>query len=114
MIAEPMIRATQKPVETQLYNFEFASSSTIEDLNTPFLTVAQFSANEPALKADFFLRQAFDRNKLNELSSIKEQLVILNLANMPVTDDDLKTLTQFKNLERLNLNNTDITGKGIV
>jgi hypothetical protein len=113
LIAEPMIRATQKPAETQQYTFEFASSSTIEDLNTPFLTVAQFSANEPALKADFFLRQAFDRNKLNELSSIQEQLVVLNLANMPITDNDLKTLTQFKNLERLILNNSDITGKGL-
>lgn len=113
LIAEPMIRATQKPSATQQYTFDFASSSTIEKLNTPFLTVSQFSANEPALKADFFLRQAFDRNRLSELSSIKDQLVVLNLANMPVTDDDLKTLTQFKNLERLILNNSDITGKGL-
>lgn len=113
LIAEPMIRATQKPVETQQYTFEFASSSVIEDLNTPFLTVAQFSANEPALKADFFLRQAFDRHKLNELSSIKEQLVVLNLANMPITDEDLKSLAQFKNLERLILNNSDVSGKGL-
>jgi hypothetical protein len=112
LIAEPLIRATQKPAQTsQQYPFEFASSTTIENLNTPFLTVAQLAANEPALKADFFLKQAFDANKLNELTAVKKQMVALNLSNMPVTDADCKLIAQFDNLEHLNLNNSGISGK---
>jgi Leucine-rich repeat (LRR) protein len=30
---------------------------------------------------------------------------------MPIKDEDLSTIAQFENLEKLNLNNTDITGK---
>jgi hypothetical protein len=111
-LAVKFIQQNQKATETSsLYAFDFASSATIERLNTPFLTVSQFSRSEPALKADFFLREAFDKKKLEELSSVKDQLVTLNLFNMPVTDDDCKVIAQFKNLEKLNLNNTSISGK---
>ena len=92
------------------YSFPFASKETIQKLNTPFCTVAQIASDEPAIKVDFFLSQAFSTDKLEELLSIKEQLIILNLAKMPVTDADGRIINQFKNLERLNLNQTGITG----
>jgi hypothetical protein len=33
----------------------------------------------------FFVREKFDRKKLEDLLKVKEQLVVLNLGNMPVT-----------------------------
>jgi hypothetical protein len=67
----------------------------------------------PALQADFFVRQAFKKEQLSELADIKEQLVVLNVSNMPITNDDLKTIGQFEHLEKLVLNNTDITGENL-
>jgi hypothetical protein len=50
---------------------------------------------------------------LDELSSIKKQVVSLDLNKMPVKDADLKTIGKFENLRRLNLNFSDVTGKGL-
>lgn len=93
------------------YNFDAASEQSIEKLNTPFRTVFALAHNSPALQADFFVRQAYKPEQLGQLSEIKTQLVALNLANMPIKDEDLNTIAQFENLEKLNLNNTAITGE---
>ncbi|MDZ7646418.1 MAG: hypothetical protein U5K54_04150 [Cytophagales bacterium] len=47
---------------------------------------------------------------MEELKEIEDQLVNLSLSKMPVADDQLKIVERFKNLEKLNLNFTDITG----
>lgn len=94
----------------QQYAFDFADVEKVAASNNPYRTVFQIAQNEPALQADFFVRQAFDKTSLEELHVFKEQLVSINLAKMPVTDDDLKLLTKFSNLETLNLNSTDING----
>jgi hypothetical protein len=44
---------------------------------------------------------------------VKEQLVVLNLGNMPVEDADMKTINQFTNHEKLILNNSSITNNGL-
>jgi hypothetical protein len=92
------------------YSFPFASQETIQQLNTPSCTVSQFALTEPALQADFYLGKSFTARQLEELLTVKEQLVVLNLAKMPVTDGEGKLIGQFKNLEKLNLNQTSISG----
>ena len=111
MLAAKLNGENQKPVETSKYHFDFIDAGKITALNNPYRSVFQIAQNEPALQADFFVRQAFDKENLKELNSVKEQLINISLAKMPLTDDDLKLLLPFKNLEVLNLNNTDITGK---
>lgn len=93
------------------YDFDFASSEKIEALNNPYRTVFQLSQDEPALQAEFFVRQEFDRKSLEALTAVGEQVVAISLARMPVTDDDLKLLTKFSNLEMLNLNSSDVAGE---
>ena len=95
------------------YPFAAAPASTIQKLSGPFCSVFPISQNSPALQADFFVREKFDRKKLEDLLKVKEQLVVLNLSNMPVTDADMKTVNQFTNLERLVLNNSLITNSAI-
>jgi hypothetical protein len=114
LLAQAAIQRTRTAThQGPRYTFAHAPQKTLHDLNTPFLTVVPFAGNEPALKADFFLRQAFDKARLHNLTAIKEQLVILNLANMPVTDQDCAILREFTNLEKLILNNTAISGKDL-
>ena len=95
------------------YTFRFASPDRIQQLSLPNRTVVQIAENEPAIQADFFLKEVFDRKHLKELLEVKEQLISLNLSRMPVADADLTIVSRFSNLEILNLNNTRVTGDGL-
>lgn len=113
ILATKFIRHAEEVIEEKQYTFKAASLSLVQKLSDPFCTVFPLSQNSPALQADFFVREKFDRNKLRELLKVKEQLVSLNLGNMPVSDEDMKTVSSFTNLEKLILNNTAISNKGL-
>lgn len=94
------------------YDFEFADIETINNLNNSFRSVDIYYPGAPALEASFFVRSAFSINALKELLAVKEQIISLDLGYMPITDQDLEIIGQFKNLEKLNLNFTDLRGTG--
>ena len=75
-----------KEEKEKTYPFAAASPTTIQKINSAFCAVFPLSQNSPALQADFFVREKFDKKKLEELLKVKEQLVVLNLGNMPVND----------------------------
>lgn len=95
------------------YTFEFASNRLVEELNNPFRTLYPLSAQSPALSAQIFVRQTYEPELLKELTQVKDQLVHLNLTDLPIQDEDLNTVAQFEQLEKLILNGTDITGKNL-
>lgn len=94
------------------YHFQFASQQKLRELSTPYRTVSQIARNEPALQAEFYLSGSFQKQYLEELSSVKDQLIAIDLSKMPVVDEDLRMLEKFDNLEKIILNNTAITGDG--
>ena len=112
ILASKFIHLPKEQAE-KVYPFAAAPPSTVQKLSGPFCAVFPIAQNSPALQADFFVREKFDRKKLEGLLKIKEQLVVLNLNNMPVEDGDMKTINQFSNLEKLILNNSLITNKGL-
>lgn len=99
--------------EEKTYTFSSASEETIASMNTPFRTVFPLYQGSPALQADFFIRASFQSSALEELNEVSEQLVVVNLSRMPVTDNDLKIIGNFANLEKLNLNFSSIDGSGL-
>ncbi|GAB2568749.1 c-type cytochrome domain-containing protein [Spirosoma areae] len=102
-----------KPVEpVDEFTFEPADEETIKKLNTEYCTIAPVAKESPALAVNLYNKSAFTSDKLADLKPIRQQIVSLNLNKMPVTDADLKPISQFENLQRLNLNFTDITGNG--
>ena len=113
VIATAIYNAVRKPIETKQYEFSAATPETIEVLNTPFRSVFSVYQNSPALQVDFFVRKSFQVKSLEELKTVQEQLVIMNLSKMPITDSDLGIISSFKNLEKLNLNFTEIKGEGL-
>ena len=113
ILATKFIRLPAKDSE-KTYAFGPASAAIIKKLNGPFCAVFPLSESSPALQADFFVREKFDRKNLDQLTAVKEQLVVLNLNNMPLKDEDMKIVGQFTNLEKLILNNSLITNNGIV
>ncbi len=99
-----------KVEKQQNYTFDFADAEVIETLNTPFCNISPIAYNSPALQAEIFVRSTYEPSFLKSLAAIKEQLVSLNLSNLPINDEDLFLIAQFPNLEKLTLNGTDITG----
>lgn len=99
-------KSYRRPVATKGYDFPAADSETIKKLNTPYCTVQPLATNEPALKADFFVKSEFNPESFLNLDLVATQLVQLNLTNMPVRVTDFNNLSKFKNLEHLNLAGT--------
>ncbi len=99
--------------EEPQYTFTAASDDVIKKMNTPFRSVFPFYEGSPALQVDFFVKKYFEVKFLEELQAVKDQLVILNLSKMPVTDKDLSIIKAFKNLEHVNLNFSSINGSGL-
>jgi uncharacterized membrane protein len=104
-----------KPTEATEPEFAFdaADDETIKKLNTDYRTVAALARESPALAVNLYNKAAYSPNQLRELSPVKTQIVSLNLNKLPVKDADLSAVGQFENLRKLDLNFTDITGKGL-
>ncbi|GAB3908750.1 chitobiase/beta-hexosaminidase C-terminal domain-containing protein [Larkinella knui] len=104
-----------KPAEQteEVYDFDAADEETVKKLNNDYRTVAYLAKESPALAVNLYNRSIYSVEKLQELSEIKQQVVSLNLNKMPVKDADLKTVAQFENLQKLDLNFTDISGQGL-
>ena len=113
VLATSALKMVHKEEVAKQYTFKAVSEEVIRKMNTPFRTVFPLYQNSPALQADFFVKESFQLSSLQELREVKDQLVVLTLSKMPVTDADLSIIGQFKNLEKLNLNFTAIKGSGL-
>ena len=96
--------------EMASYDFDEADPATVENLNTVNRVVIAEALGSPALSVNFFNSNLFHTDQLKDLSKIKKQVVTLDLAKMPIKDEDLKIISEFENLRRLNLSFTAITG----
>jgi hypothetical protein len=90
------------------YSFTTASPETVNKLTNFYRKIEPISPSSPALSVSFYGKNQFSTDQLKELKKIKDQVVILNLNQMPLTSTDLKILKEFKNLEKLYLNFTGI------
>ncbi|GAA5221945.1 c-type cytochrome domain-containing protein [Membranihabitans marinus] len=100
-------------VEQDQYDFSPTSAATIEKLTDNYRLLTPIANESPALYGRFLSRSHFKSSQLKELKAVENQLVDLNLSNMPVTDDDLKELSNFRQLQVLNLNYSKITDIGL-
>lgn len=96
-----------------VYSFASADEKKIAELNNNYRILKPLGVHSPALSVSFFGKAMYSSDKLKELEPVSKQVLHLNLAKMPVTDDQLELIASFPHLERLNLNYTDITDKGL-
>jgi len=97
----------------EIFDFQAADAETVKELNNDYRTVAFLASESPALSVNIYNRNAFNAKQLDELDEVKKQIVSLNLNKMPVKDEDLKRISKFENLRKLDLNFTDITADGL-
>ena len=98
--------------EGMAYDFPPAEEKLLKALNNNSRVISPLSMGSPALSVRFYGRSEYTPKALEELLPLKDQIVELNLAKMPMKDEDLKPVLQFSNLRKLNLNYTDVTATG--
>ncbi|MGK2860805.1 MAG: chitobiase/beta-hexosaminidase C-terminal domain-containing protein [Chitinophagaceae bacterium] len=95
------------------YDFDEADPAEIEKLNTVNRVVTTEAIGSPALAVSFFNSNLFQTGQLKELNKVKKQIVTLDLARMPLKEEDIKNISEFENLRRLNLSFTGISGASL-
>ena len=98
--------------EADEYDFDEADEKTISKLNNNNRVVYPLALNSPGLAVNFYNKEFYSTEKLNELEPVREQVVSLDLSSMPIKDEDLNRIAEFRNLRKLNLNFTQVTGTG--
>ena len=97
----------------EVYTFPPVAESTLEKLNSNYRVIRPVALNSPALTVNIYNRDVYSPQTLEELRDVKIQVVSLDVARMPVTDAEMKQISRFENLQRLNLNFTTVTGKSL-
>lgn len=98
---------------SEIFDFAAADAASLEKLKNPNFSVQPISENSPALAVNFLSSAGFRPEFLEELAAVKTQIVELNLGRMPVGDAEILIISEFKNLQKLNLSATKITGAGL-
>ncbi|MEX6690938.1 FN3 associated domain-containing protein [Danxiaibacter flavus] len=97
----------------EVYDFDAADEKAVAKLNTDYRTILPLAKESPALAVNLYNGDVYSVKQLQELDGIKKQVVSLDLNKLPVSDADLKSISQFENLRHLYLNFTDITTTGL-
>lgn len=105
-----MIETYLKP-EEEMFDFGHAQVEEIEKLNSAYRVIYPLATNSPALSVSIYNAALFSPKLIEELTPLQKQIVSLDLNKMPVKDSDLKIISGFENLRKLNLNFSDITGE---
>ena len=112
--AAKFLGPSQKELNETIYDFPAANDKKINALNNNYRVIEPQGIGSPALSVHFYGRSAYSKKSLEELLPLKQQIIQLSLAHMPVRDDDLAVIKQMTNLRELNLNYTNVTSKGLV
>ncbi len=97
----------------EVYEFAAADDKEIDKLNNTNRLVHPIALGSPALAVNFYNRQNYTTAALKELQSVKTQVVSLDMAYMPLKEEDITAITQFTNLRKLNLNFSTVPGKNL-
>ncbi|MBI1343833.1 MAG: hypothetical protein GC171_12950 [Terrimonas sp.] len=109
LLAVKMLREA----EIAEYDFEEPDAALVESLNTENRVVSLEALGSPALTVSFFNSRLFQSSQLTELEKVKKQIVTLDLAKMPLREEDIEVISHFENLRRLNLSFTGIRGTNL-
>jgi uncharacterized membrane protein len=89
------------------------SPAIIQDFKQENIILTNIAEGSNFVMANFVNVVPFNKASLQTLKNINEQLVILKLTNLAIDDNDLKIVTDLKNIKKLNLENSLITDDGM-
>jgi phage-related protein len=97
----------------RIYPFAAADAGEVKKLSDNYRVIQSLAKDIPALSVSFFGKANYNSQRLTELQPLQEQIVSLQLAKMPVTNNDLAWIGKLPHLEKLNLNYTQVTDEGL-
>lgn len=113
ILAMPFLENRLSKSTAKSYDFDAADLDQVAELNNNNRIVKPLGVGSPALTVSFFGRSNYSFEALKALKPVAEQIVHLNLAKMPVSNEQLDWMNNLKNLEELNLNYTDIDNNNL-
>ena len=106
---EPLFQLASNKFSTEKsYSFSAADDQDVKELNNFFRKVKPIYPGSPALEVAYFGASTFDAASLSDLKTVKNQVVKINLNRMPLENTDLSFMSDFQNLEDVQLNFTGI------
>lgn len=76
--------------------------------NSNYCSVNYLFNGSDEIEVTFFQGSFYNTKALKNLEKIKDQIIYLNMQGMPLTKEDIKIITQFTKLKKLNLNYTKV------
>lgn len=80
----------------------------LAEFNSNYCSVNALFPGSDRVVVNFFQGSFYNLENLKKLEKIKENIVELNMQGMPLDKEDLDIITQFLNLEKLNINYTGL------
>lgn len=80
----------------------------LEEYNSNYVTVKYDYYGSDKINVSFFQGSFYKTAFLEKLSTIKDQIITLNMQNIPLQKKDIDIIVSFSNLEKLNLNYTKL------
>ena len=102
-----------KPSDVPGGTVRAADEKDIRRLSNAGVMIVPVAQSSNFLTANFINAHSLADTVLEDLASVKDQLIWLKLENRSVNDATLKAVKRCTNLIRLSLNNTQITDKGL-
>jgi len=96
-----------------LLDIPFVEYDEIKPLNNPYRTVQQISATKPYVAVFLGSKKDFNAKDLTELKQVARQVVSVDLGNSAVKDNDLRDVAQFTHVQKLYLQNSDVSDDGV-
>ena len=91
-----------------------ASEESIQQLNKIAPLGITVSEDNSRIEIDLSNKKDLSKKLLNKFKKVKSQIKEINLAHSNVTDEMLSSLSSFSNLEKLQLQGTNIGSKGVL
>ena len=108
-----MLAKFQPKKGIDLLDISFPDQDEIRQLNNPYRTVQQISSTKPYVAVFLGSKKDFSPKDLTELKGIEDQVVSIDMGNSNVKDEDLKSLTKFRHVQKLHLQNIAIGDEGV-
>lgn len=109
LLAATILQPAAKPAP--VYDFAAADEKLVQQLNNNYRVIYPIALHAAPLIVNCYNKDQFNRKSIEELLPLKKQIIEIHLQKMPVSDDDLKILSQFEQLRVLNLSFTNVKGQ---
>jgi uncharacterized membrane protein len=94
-------------------NIPPAEERLVKSLQEQGIIVEKITAGSNALSVNFVNVKELNGSTIQELNAMSQQLTVIKFTGLPFTDQMLKNMAAFPNLERIQLEKTSISDEGL-